>query len=604
MGIIQADLSLYIDIDPTYNKTKYYKVLILVNESIINLIKTDKEINILCLCVLKTLYLSYFNINSKNLKLPINSLIKFNNLQQNYQYTTNELNNDGNENNPNLILLQIWKKILIRYKQIDKVNLFNLINNDKEFEYLIIIFISYSISSCIIILENIENKNNLENLEFQLIEEIEFYNDLNNISNIIKRKEFSKLKEFLSLNKTNNWNNNNNIENQQEYEFFNENYKFNIIYEENNNNNNNVIDNKLKFNKFIDKFIIQEPNDSLNSMINVTYLPNTALFENYGLLYFENDDLKIKIFKQLLSSFKNKTDELNRLLLFHGSPGTGKTSLSKSMSNLICCYLNKRGLIIEISISQLFSTYINQSDKNLDNLFNEIINYCQINKNFLIFLLIDEIESIVRSRDFLINSNKDSKLLSSISNLQIVNTMLINLDKFKKINNLIMLTTTNLINNLDNAFLDRCDLIIKFEKPNLNSIFNILKYKINELLINKILKFNNSEFFLIKEYNEILNNFNNKIELKDRYYENNNRNNYDPSIALYKISEICFQLKLSNRIISKLVLNTLSDINQNDNNHKKNNSDNNSYSIDIILFLNNLVYYIIEIYHNRNSNDY
>lgn len=603
MGIIQADLSLYIDIDPTYNKTKYYKVLILVNESITNLIKTDIEINILCLCVLKTLYLSYFNINSKNLKLPINSLIKFNNLQQNYQYNTNELNNDGNENNPNLILLQIWKKILIRYKQIDKVNLFNLINNDKEFEYLIIIFISYSISSCIIILEHIENKNNLENLEFQLVEEIEFYNDLNNISNIIKRKEFSKLKEFLSLNKTNNWNNNN-IENQQDYEFFNENYKFNIIYEEK-NINNNVKDNKLKFNNFIDKFVIQEPNDSLNSMINVTYLPDTALFENYGLLYFENDDLKNKIFKQLLSSFKNKTDELNRLLLFHGSPGTGKTSLSKSMSNLICCYLNKKGLIIEISISQLFSTYINQSDKNLDNLFNEIINYCQINKKFLIFLLIDEIESIVRSRDFLINSNKDSKLLSSISNLQIVNTMLINLDKFKKINNLIMLTTTNLINNLDNAFLDRCDLIIKFEKPNLNSIFNIFKYKINELLINKILKFNNSEFFLIKEYNEILNNFNNKIELKDRYYENNNnRNNYDPSIALYKISEICFQLKLSNRIISKLVLNTLSDINQNDNNHKKNNSDNNSYSIDIILFLNNLVYYIIEIYHNRNSNDY
>lgn len=180
--------------------------------------------------------------------------------------------------------------------------------------------------------------------------------------------------------------------------------------------------------------------------------------------------------------------------------------------------------------------------------------------------------------------------------------MLINLDKFKKINNLIMLTTTNLINNLDNAFLDRCDLIIKFEKPNLNSIFNILRYKINELLTNKILKFNNSEFFLIEEFNQISNNYNNN-KLKDTYYKNNNIN-YDPSIALYKISEICFQLKLSNRVISKLVLNTLSDINQNDNSQNKNDTNNsNAVSIDIIYFLNNLVYYIMDIYHNRNGND-
>lgn len=602
MGVIQADLNLYINIDPTYNRTKYYKILIFLNESITDLIETDKEINILSLCVLKTLYLSYFNINSKNLKFPINSLIKFNNIQQNYHNDTDEINKNG-ENNSNLLLIQIWKKILIRYNQIDGADLFDLINNDKEFEYLIIIFISYSISSCIIILENFENKNSSENLESQLIEEIDFYNDLNNISDIVKRKEFSKLKKFSSLNKTSK---RNNVKNQQDYEFFNENYRFNIIYEDrkNNDNVNESKKNKLKLNNIMENFIIQQPNDSLNSMINVTYLPDTTLFENYGLLYFENDDFKNKIFRQLLNSIKSKTDELNRILLFHGSPGTGKTSLSKSISNLICCYLNKKGLIIEILISQLFSTYINQSDKNLDNLFNEITKYCQTNKNFLVFLLIDEIESIVRSREFLINSNKDSKLLSSISNLQIVNTMLINLDKFKKINNLIMLTTTNLINNLDNAFLDRCDLIIKFEKPNLNSIFNILRYKINELLTNKILKFNNSEFFLIEEFNQISNNYNNN-KLKDTYYKNNNIN-YDPSIALYKISEICFQLKLSNRVISKLVLNTLSDINQNDNSNKKNDTNNNNSnggSIDIIYFLNNLVYYIIDICHNRNGND-
>lgn len=295
MGVIQADLNLYIDIDPTYNRTKYYKILIFLNESITDLIETDKEINILSLCVLKTLYLSYFNINSKNLKFPINSLIKFNNIQQNYHNDKDEINKNG-ENNSNLLLIQIWKKILIRYNQIDGADLFDLINNDKEFEYLIIIFISYSISSCIIILENFENKNSSENLESQLIEEIDFYNDLNTISDIIKRKEFSKLKKFSSLNKTSK---RNNVKNQQDYEFFNENYRFNIIYEDRKNNDNvkESKKNKLKFNNNImENFIIQEPNDSLNSMINVTYLPDTTLFENYGLLYFENDDFKNKKF--------------------------------------------------------------------------------------------------------------------------------------------------------------------------------------------------------------------------------------------------------------------------------------------------------------------
>lgn len=174
----------------------------------------------------------------------------------------------------------------------------------------------------------------------------------------------------------------------------------------------------------------------------ITYLPTYNLLQKFKALKFTSG-LKYRVFGDIHSSV-NST-----LSLFHGPPGCGKTSLAQGLSNSLAIASNSPGVLIELSCGQVLSKYMNESDKNIDSLFKDIENYMDRHSKHNVYLVIDEIETLVRDRRYLLDA------VSTNAPLQVVNTMLVSLDRMKQYPKLHVFTTSNLIENLDAAFIDR-----------------------------------------------------------------------------------------------------------------------------------------------------
>lgn len=166
-----------------------------------------------------------------------------------------------------------------------------------------------------------------------------------------------------------------------------------------------------------------------------------------------NDDVR-----ERLSEIKNWVDHSHEFLdewnmkdkfrpgylaLFHGPPGTGKTFASK----LIGKYTEKE--VFRVDLSTVVSKYIGETEKNLSNLFNKAEN-----KNWV--LLFDEADALFGKRTEVKSSN-DRFANQEVSFL---------LQRIETFSGLVILTS-NLKSNLDDAFLRRFNTIIHFPFPKL-----------------------------------------------------------------------------------------------------------------------------------------
>jgi hypothetical protein len=160
------------------------------------------------------------------------------------------------------------------------------------------------------------------------------------------------------------------------------------------------------------------------------------------------DDLKDKVrfFLEVYKSKKflelgvDKTIQNCRGLtfLFYGPPGTGKTMLAEAIASDV----GKKLLIAETS--KIFCKYLGETDKRIHEMFETARNNDQV-------LLIDEVDSLIYSRDF----------ASSDFKIRFVNLMLTELERFEGI----AILTTNLDSILDNALERRIALKLQFELP-------------------------------------------------------------------------------------------------------------------------------------------
>lgn len=179
----------------------------------------------------------------------------------------------------------------------------------------------------------------------------------------------------------------------------------------------------------------------------------------------------------------------NKLLLVHGPPGTGKTTICKALCHKLSIRrefsqevspidTTHKGIVVEISCSQIFSRWFGESSKNLATIFNDVENLLKINQQNASFvcLLIDEVEAIAFSRSDLLNKNE------STDGVRVVSTLLTQLDRLKKYNNLLVLATSNLIESLDPAFVDRTDGSFYIGNPSKNGIVEILSLGLRGLI--------------------------------------------------------------------------------------------------------------------------
>ncbi|PNX98964.1 pachytene checkpoint protein 2, partial [Trifolium pratense] len=99
----------------------------------------------------------------------------------------------------------------------------------------------------------------------------------------------------------------------------------------------------------------------------------------------------------------------------------------------------------------------------------------------LVFVLIDEVESLAAARKAALSGSEPS------DSIRVVNALLTQMDKLKSSPNVIILTTSNITAAIDIAFVDRADIKAYVGPPTLQARYEILRSCLQELMRSGIL---------------------------------------------------------------------------------------------------------------------
>jgi Cdc6-like AAA superfamily ATPase len=162
-------------------------------------------------------------------------------------------------------------------------------------------------------------------------------------------------------------------------------------------------------------------------------------------------------FNKLMNEFQEKGMKDCLTMLFHGSPGTGKTELVKQLA------LKHERSIYQVDISGIKDMWVGESEKNMKKVFREYAGALKYNRRTPI-LLFNEADALLGLR-----TNVQHSVDQMNNSLQ--NILLQELEDMRGI----FIATTNLINNIDGAFDRRLLYKLKFELPDANTRYQILE---------------------------------------------------------------------------------------------------------------------------------
>ncbi len=241
----------------------------------------------------------------------------------------------------------------------------------------------------------------------------------------------------------------------------------------------------------IDDLNTTDGSDPPITVCDVLHLPHQSLHTSWeNLIYpqYIKDNIIGYAESSLLFSTKFVSSHIiswNRVLLLHGPPGTGKTSLCRSLAHKLSIRLNhiytNGGYLIEIQSHSLFSKWFSESGKLISKLFDRIKEMVEDEPNSLFCVLIDEVESLASSRVGG-GGGGDGGSAEPSDAVRAVNSVLTSLDSIRSYTNVLVLTTTNITSSIDDAFVDRVDLKQYIGYPCLEARYEILKSCIDELV--------------------------------------------------------------------------------------------------------------------------
>lgn len=144
------------------------------------------------------------------------------------------------------------------------------------------------------------------------------------------------------------------------------------------------------------------------------------------------------------------------LIIFVGDVGTGKTATARAMSSLISQELQLEGHLYALSTRVRGAGKVGQASSQINDAFDEVSR--ELGKRKLCFLIVDEADSLVSSRDQ-IQSHHEDKVA--------VNTIIQKVDDLRRHGGrFVVLLCTNRGSSMDPAVLRRAARIETFERPN------------------------------------------------------------------------------------------------------------------------------------------
>ncbi|CAH2041907.1 unnamed protein product, partial [Iphiclides podalirius] len=161
----------------------------------------------------------------------------------------------------------------------------------------------------------------------------------------------------------------------------------------------------------------------------------------------------------------------NRVVLLHGPPGTGKTSLCRALAQKLAVRLSDRfprARLLEINAHGLFSKWFSESGKLVAKLFERIREIVE-DRRLLACILVDEVESLAHARRAALAGLEPS------DSIRAVNAILTQLDRLKRHPNALVLTTSNVTGAIDVAFVDRADIKRRVGPPSERAAYEILR---------------------------------------------------------------------------------------------------------------------------------
>jgi len=217
---------------------------------------------------------------------------------------------------------------------------------------------------------------------------------------------------------------------------------------------------KLKLDMLIkeqDIFELVEPNTSLE---NVVLNPTTEK---------TLQNLMRQLDREVISrlhewGIKDKKAGIDARIIFYGPPGTGKTLTAHSLSKSL------KRQVLSFDCSKILSMYVGESEKNVRKIFDTYNDLTRQTKTEPV-LLLNEADQFLSARSSGAGSSADQM------HNQMQNIFLEQIEKFQGI----LIATTNLLENIDQAFSRRFNYKIEFKKPDIRQRLQLWKMMLPQL---------------------------------------------------------------------------------------------------------------------------
>ncbi|KAF1920158.1 P-loop containing nucleoside triphosphate hydrolase protein [Ampelomyces quisqualis] len=235
--------------------------------------------------------------------------------------------------------------------------------------------------------------------------------------------------------------------------------------------------------------IAQDPDcASLPMPFSLCHLPNQA-FDGYweALVYSEPvGEHMLRVLTGAIRKFHNQPtvfiqNAWYNTVLLSGPPGSGKTSLAQALAQRLSIRVSDifpNSILVQVDGSGVFSHMYGGTAKEIGSLFTKIGQLAcdDSDDTRLVVVLVDEIDKLVPCRKSVGKKNEP------LDTMRATAEVLTGLDKLRKTLNVVWLFTTNLPEDLDPAFVDRCRLKEHVHAPAANCVYDILRADINAKL--------------------------------------------------------------------------------------------------------------------------